>query len=229
MRTLVHTAIDFVLPPVCLLCRLPATAAGFCAGCRADLPVIASPCPSCAAPVRDTDLPCGRCQRAPPPFERLLAPFAYRFPLDLAITRLKYARELAFAAPIGRLMSEAIVAAGPAIDIVVPVPLHWRRLLLRGFNQAERLATGVARSLGCPLAARALDRPVPTRTQTALDRSARQRNVATAFRASRAQVRSRRVLLVDDVVTSGATAEAASRALLRAGAASVVVLAAARA
>ena len=220
--------LDRLLPPVCLLCRLPADSSGLCSGCRRDLPANEPACPRCAERVRDPGHPCGACQRRGPPYQRLVAPLAYQFPVDLAVTRLKFRRELAFARPLGERLALAVSDCRD-IDAVVPLPLHWRRLLLRGFNQAEQLAAPVARRLGCPLLHHAIDRVMATAPQSELALPDRRRNVARAFIAKPAAVKRRRLLLIDDVVTSGATVTAATHALLRAGAAAVTVAAVARA
>ena len=227
LRPLLDDILDGLLPCICLLCRAQTEGGGLCRPCRADLPRNHPACPRCAAYAIDTTRACGRCQARPPNFTRLVAPLRYEFPVDALLTRLKFGRELALAEPLGSLIGTAV--SGTDVDIVVPLPLHWRRLLVRGFNQAERLAAAVAAHLDRPIHRRALDRCRATRPQTSLDKRARQSNVAGAFRARADAVSGRRVLLVDDVVTSAATVSAASAALYRAGAKEVVVAALARA
>jgi ComF family protein len=126
-----------------------------------------------------------------------------------------------------RLVAEAAARAPETADLVVPVPLHARRLRERGFNPAALLARPLARARGVPFDALALARVRDTPSQTGLDRRARRRNVAGAFRL-RTHALPRRVWLVDDVVTTGATLEAAARELRRGGATSVTALCAAR-
>ena len=140
----------------------------------------------------------------------------------------KYGKVETMARPLGDLLRLAL-PRDEKWDAVVPVPLHWRRRWQRGFNQAELLALDVARASGAPLV-RALRRVKATPAQAGLSRTARRRNMAAAFRPHRAvQVEGRRVLLIDDVLTTGSTVAACARALKQAGAARVVVLTVARA
>jgi ComF family protein len=161
---------------------------------------------------------------------------AYRDGLRAAIHALKFRGRVAVAAPLGALLAERGAAlagltgeAPTLVDAVVPVPLHPGRLAERGFNQAELLAAPCARAWGRPLVTGALVRTRPTRPQTELDAVERGTNVAGAFAVRRpAAVAGQRVVLVDDVLTTGATARAAARALRDGGAAAVGVLVLAR-
>jgi ComF family protein len=156
------------------------------------------------------------------------AAFLYGGPIAAAIQRLKYAGRGELARPLGSLLADfALVFAG-RVDRVVPVPLHPRRLRARGFNQSALLARPVATALGVPLDARALARVRPTRDQAALSREARSHNLRGAFCVRRGQ-RADRVLLIDDVRTTGATLAEAADALVRGGCAQVHTLALARA
>jgi ComF family protein len=156
----------------------------------------------------------------------------------MAIHALKYQRREPLAVPLASLLAEegarllgfaADDPTGAPFDAIVPVPLHPARLTERGFNQAELLAAPCARRWQRPLLTRALRRIRPTRPQTDLDAVARRQNVAGAFAVAQpAAIADRRLLLVDDVLTTGATVGAAARALARAGAASVGVLVLAR-
>jgi ComF family protein len=198
----------------------------------------AAGCPGCARIFAGlpADTRCEECRRTPPPFEWVRAVGAYRDGLRAAVHALKFRGRVAVAAPLGALLAErgaalvGLTAADPApIDAVVPVPLHPARLAERGFNQAELLAAPCARAWGRPLVTGALVRTRPTRPQTELDAAERGANVAGAFAVRRpAALAGRRVLLVDDVLTTGATARAAARALREGGAAAVGVLVLAR-
>jgi ComF family protein len=164
-----------------------------------------------------------------------IAAFVYGGAVAHAITAMKYRARPDLARPLGDLLSRAVAAelpsrAGLRGALVVPVPLHPRRLAERGYNQAALLARRVAKHMGSPLAPMALARDRDTTRQATLDRQARLENVASSFRArDPAGVRGRAVLLVDDVQTTGATLEACSMALRVAGASTVVTAVVARA
>ncbi len=140
---------------------------------------------------------------------------------------IKFARRLAWARALGELLAEEIPAADS--DLVVPVPLHPARLAVRGFNQAQEIALPVARRLALPLSPEAARRWRATRPQSTLSAAERQLNAAGAFRVNRAAIEGRRVLLVDDVVTTGATAASLASAVSAAGAVEVTLAAVARA
>lgn len=151
-------------------------------------------------------------------------------PLKRALQRYKYVPDVSLAPALGRLLLAHCPLTPVSYDVLVPVPLHIRRLRWRGFNQAQLLARHVARQHRLPLDPFSLERARATDPQVELDDDARRRNVAGAFVVpDPARVRGRRVLLVDDVYTTGATANECSRTLLRAGARHVDVLVLARA
>jgi len=208
----------------CELCGAPAGHAGICAPCRADLPWIGRACPRCARPSAVPG-PCGRCRRDPPPWSGAIAPLAWRFPVDALIGRFKYAGALHYGALLARLLSEACGDRRP--DGIVPVPLHPARLVERGFNQARELARPLARAAGLRVLDDVCRREVATPPQAGLSARQRWRNLEGAFEVVSA-LAGRRLAVVDDVLTTGATAAALSRALLGAGAASVEVWAVAR-
>jgi len=144
------------------------------------------------------------------------------------IQLFKYGRVPTLARPLGELLSRALPRDRP-FDMIVPMPMHWLRRWRRGFNQADLLAREVARRTGVPLAA-VVKRRRATPPQAGLTSAARRANVAAAFAATNAEhIRGRRVLLIDDVLTTGATASACARILRQSGAASVTVLTLARA
>lgn len=223
------------LPPVCVACnRIEGTAAlelGLCSGCRRRLqPTPWSVCAGCGAPLEADPLPegylCGSCRQAPPSFERLYSGWAYEPPLVEVIHALKFRRLPFLGANLGRALSHRYRLLSKDVDLVVPVPLHWRRHVSRGFNQAEEIARPIANELGLPLC-RALRREIATRPQTGLDRDSRAANLRRAFtttRTGRSRIDGSRVLLVDDVVTTRNTLEAATCSLLESGATSVICL-----
>ena len=202
-----------------------------------------STCAACDARVRPQVVFCRTCAATiePPPEPADLAPTdprlaptvafaAFGGALATALRRLKYQDRPDLAAPLGHLARHAARRAGLTADLVVPVPLHPRRLVDRGYNQAALLAAEVAVELEAPLAARALIRLRNTPQQAHLDRDARLGNVRQAFRARDPRaIQGRRIVLVDDVATTGATITACAEALLAAGAASVTAIVVARA
>ncbi|WP_255349342.1 ComF family protein [Thioalkalivibrio sp. ARh3] len=219
-------------PDHCGLCLAPLPAGGaICPGCREDLVRVEAPCPGCAAPLPAT-VACPVCQRRPPAVDALRAPWAYAWPLDrvlLAYKRSGHARaERILVDLAAQTARERRDASALLPTRVVPVPLHPSRLRERGFNQCEPLARCVAEVLGVPLDTACVRRVRATPSQQTLSGPQRRRNLRDAF-AVNAALAGERVLVVDDVVTTGATLDALARALLKAGAASVEGLALARA
>lgn len=235
---MIPSLLEFLWPGRCAACDAPAPRAFFCPACVGTLvPAAEACCPLCGLPWLDPvpDRPhqrCGACLIEAPPWDSAHVAFAYGGALQDAITRWKNGPLDALGPGLARLMAAACADAGatrwPAGLLVVPVPAHPRRLRGRGFNPAGVLARGVARGLGAALAPRGLvaTRYVPP--AKAASRGARRRRVSGVFRGHPTKLRGRAVLLVDDVVTTGATLAAATRALRRAGAAEVHVAALAR-
>ncbi len=220
--------LDLLMPPACAACKEPvATPHGLCAACFAGLPRLPHPlCTRCGEPMPPRGLVeevCLSCRDAAPPFASARAPFAYDGPARALVLRVKSGRE-----ELAALMARMMWAADPlpAEGILVPVPLHRWRLLARGYNQSALLAGALARLSGLRHAPELLVRTRRTRSSRGLSRAQRHANVAGAFAvppALRPGVAGATILLVDDVLTSGATAAAAASALLAAGAGSVHV------
>lgn len=215
-----------LLPGSCLLCAADSAGELLCAACRADLPQLpAACCPVCALPDALGEV-CGSCLKAPPHFSRTDAAWRYAFPVDRLVQALKYGHRLAVADYCGRSLAARVPAA--AYDLILPMPLHPERLRERGFNQAGEIARCLARRLALPVEHAALQRRRPTARQAALPLAERRRNVRGAFECL-ADFSGRRLLLVDDVMTSGASADECARMLRLHGAATVGVAVVARA
>jgi ComF family protein len=224
---------DWLLPRLCPACgdwsgpgRL------LCAGCEQALPRLATACPRCAAAYEHPDIQgvCGACQRRPPAFARTVALYHYAPPVDHLIRELKFHRQLGLASLLGERFAVRLLNEPRRPDLIIPVPLHRSRLRERGYNQALEIAHPLARILGIPLAARALTRVRATVAQSALPFNARQKNVKGAFTVQPGTaLKNLHIALVDDVMTTGSTVEAAARALHAAGAREVEVWVVARA
>jgi ComF family protein len=233
--TLGHT-LNVALPPLCPACRqLVRDGGALCAACWSQLSFIAPPyCERLGIPFAYEAGPGILSMQAiadPPAYSRARAAVRFDEVARSLIHALKYGDRLDLAPTLGRWMASAGRPLFGNADALVPVPLHWRRLWARRFNQSAALAREIARESGVPVAPAALKRVKPTAQQVGLSRPERALNVQGAFRVpadGKAEVAGRRLILVDDVLTSGATVDACARALLRAGAANVDVLVFAR-
>jgi len=228
-------ALDIALPTLCVACREPVAGEGVCAKCWARLSFIAPPyCPRLGIPFVYDPGPGLLSMEAiadPPAYGRARAAVRYDEVARTLVHALKYQDRTDLAPAMGRWMARAGRELLGEADALVPVPLHWRRGWSRRYNQSGALARVIERQTGVRLAALALQRVRPTQQQIGLSRSQRASNVQGAFQVAadrKADIQGRRVILVDDVLTSGATADACARALLRARAASVDVLVFAR-
>ena len=223
LRRLGQALLDLGIPPRCAGCGERDT--WLCSDCQAGLGRLpAERCRRCALPGVPTQV-CGSCYSAPPPFAALDAPFLHEGLARRLVLDLKYGGRRHLATPLATLAASAVAGT---VEAVVPVPLHPNRRAERGFNQSELLAAGIAAQLGAPLAATALCRTRETRSQTGLSERERIANVQGAFEPT-ARLARARVLLVDDVCTTGATLAACARALHRAGAREVVAVTVTRA
>ncbi|MCX8132688.1 MAG: ComF family protein [Roseococcus sp.] len=241
LKALGGAALDLLLPPSCLTCEEPvAEQGGLCPACFARLSFVSAPmCAVCGVPLphdaagemRAEGPVCAACLAAPPAFRRARAALRYDAGAKALILPFKHRDRTELAQPLARMMARAGAELLRGADLLVPVPLHRWRLFRRRHNQAALLARALSRLSGVPHAPLLLRRARRTRPLGDLGAAARAAEVEGAFRVpphAAAALAGKRVLLVDDVLTSGATAHACARALLEAGAASVEVLAAAR-
>jgi ComF family protein len=237
--SLLHQILDFLLPAACAYCRSPLDAAGpprFCITCWSDFAPVRGPvCPTCGRPFGSPEAlssspshECRFCRDEPPRFDQALAAGLFEGPLREAIHVYKYRPVRSLGKPLSDWMAAQVNMTVP-LDVVMPVPLHRTRLRSRGFNQALLLAYGISERFGVPLCYDNLARIRPTRPQVELTVRERAENVRGAFGLQRpGEVAERKVLLIDDVFTTGATMNECARVLKDAGAASVTVLTLAR-
>jgi ComF family protein len=221
-------------PSQCEICRQwseagtpAACTAALCADCTTRFAASRPRCGRCGVRLAGDAPACGECLRDPPPFERTLCAVDYAFPWDALVVDFKFHGRVELAFALAALMTSTVrAAAGPLPQWVLPVPLAAPRLAERGYNQAWELARTMARALGLRADAKLLLRHGGGAHQADLGRAERQRNLRSAFMVEpqrRGELQGRRVALVDDVMTTGATAREAAAVLLRAGAAAVDV------
>lgn len=240
MRTLIATGksagrsfgrflLAFCYPPLCPACAEPSSAEGnLCARCMPGLRHIAEPCCTCcgapfAVPM-ETDL-CALCLHVRPPYASARAVWVYNDVSRAMVGALKYGDRSTEIARYGALLAQAARPLRAGAELIVPIPLHPRRLLERRYNQSALLAYALARTVRLPVDTRALVRVKHTKPQARLSFEERKKNMRDAFTvAAPGRIRDKTVLLVDDVITTGATVHAATHALLDAGAREVRVL-----
>ena len=211
-------------PSQCEVCRQWACE-GICADCLARFANQAPRCLRCGLRLGLAGQICGDCMREPPAFEHTVCLADYAFPWDELISAFKFGERVELAGVLARSLHARLLDSSHALPaLVLPVPLAPRRLAQRGYNQAWELARSLAALLGLKARADVLLRPSETTPQAELDRAQRRNNLRTAFMVDprlRSQLADLRVAVVDDVMTTGATASAAALCLLRAGAAAV--------
>ena len=219
------------VPSVCLICGdRGRPGLDCCSGCQADLPTVHDQCLQCGLPMLASTRACGRCSRRPPAFERTWPGFVWAGPIERLVHRFKFHHDLACGRLLASLTARRLVACGAhRPQALVPVPLHWRRALWRGFNQSRMLADDLSRQLGHIPVAPLLRRARATPAQSGLPAAARRANVRGAFSVHLPDCRLRHVTLVDDVMTTGTTLDACARALRKAGVERVDVWVVARA
>jgi len=230
----VDRMLGVLLPRSCVFCGHASGTQACCDGCRDDLPWISNPCRRCGAPLaqghpRDY---CAVCCKSAGPDLQVRSALIYTYPLDRIIAGAKFHQRLDFAAVLGGLLGDylcrpAAVVSGEVPDVIVPVPLHRRRLAARGFNQAAEIAAPLAQRLGVPLNLDGCVRVRHTIEQSSLTGHARRRNLIGAF-VAQSDLAGMRVAIVDDVLTTGTTVAAVAAAVLQAGACKVNIWTVAR-
>ena len=240
MGRLTERALDLLLPPGCPVCNAIVESAGtLCAECWPQVDFIGPPqCAACGLPFEfeiEGNAPnralCGACVQDPPPYQRARAVMVYGKFSRKMILSFKHADRTDTAPGLGRWLVRAGAGLLADADLIAPVPLHWTRLFQRRYNQAALLAHALGRETGLKVVPDLLQRRRKTPPQVRMGPAQRRRNLRGALRvhpARRERLKDRRVLLVDDVLTTGATASACARTLLKAGAGAVDVLTIAR-
>ncbi|MEX2141144.1 MAG: ComF family protein [Pirellulales bacterium] len=238
-KRLARASVDLVYPPHCACCAGALEAAAtipFCSACRERIvPAALAHCRRCAAvtnPIEQQAPDCSRCRTERFRFDRAFALARYQGVLREIVLRMKRSSEEPLMMAMGRLLAQRFADDLQSLkpDVVVPIPMHWTRRLMRGTNSPEMIGAVLARHLGAIFGPRSLRRKRRTRKLAELTRQERKRTLRDAFRVGRGcDFTGAHVVLVDDVLTTGTTCDIAARALKKAGAAEVTVLVAARA
>lgn len=217
----VKIVLDTLYPIYCPLCGQPGET-GICVTCQTGLARIEHPCPRCGANFSGPG-ECGSCQINTPHYDLTFAPFRYEPPLSHLIQRLKYQRRIGAARHLAALLSHSLIqSATPRPELLIPVPLHFNRLMWRGFNQSVELGRYLSSTLQIPLDRTLAYRNRSTRAQTTMRIKQRKRNVKDCFDLCR-PLQAKSVAIIDDVVTSGETVNELARVLREHGAALIQV------
>ena len=222
-----------LLPSFCLLCSdSHSSSSQLCSGCQQDLPFNTHACRHCALPVTEGSQFCGSCLTKPPAYDRCISPFRYEPPVADFIHAFKYRRDFASGGLLAELLVQGLkehYASSAWPDLLIPVPMHWRRLWVRGFNHSTQLSKSIHRQLKSEITFNPglLKRVKASTPQSQLNAKERQRNLKGAFKASK-QCRGLRIALLDDVITTGSTIDACCDALKKSGAMEVDVWSIAR-
>jgi ComF family protein len=223
--------LDGLFPHYCVLCGLRShRQVPLCLACQSEMPVNRHCCARCAIPLADTSVPgatrlCGGCQHTPPPFARVIAPWLYAEYFAHLIQQWKFHRQWRLTSLLAELWMLHAQGRSP-VDVLVPVPLHWRRRWQRGYNQSALLCAQLQSTCpqlrSCTVAHRLVRRRRATATQTGMGARERHSNLKDAFTV-RGRCDDLRIAIVDDVLTTGATAAALAAALTAAGASYIEV------
>jgi len=227
----IFTAASYrLLPGACLLCGLSAGPdIDLCSACEQGLPRLGLHCDICANPLNTVGI-CGRCLSQRPTFSTVQTPLLYQYPVDLLLQRFKFGGQLT----AGKVLSQLLVrhikdriesTKCTLPDLLIPVPLHWKKRFFRGFNQSEIITRELSGQLNINYSRHAIKRVINTPAQHHLSRKERQRIPGNTFAPGRASniLQDAHIALVDDVLTTGSTVEALSRTLIKQGAKSVEI------
>lgn len=231
--TRIHPEPKWVLPELCVGCLGSNAVNGLCQGCRQDLPVNSPACIRCALPMHTLHarLVCGECLKCPPPFDSAFIPWRYQFPLDRMVSHYKYRGQRHFARPLmadisGLLADRLVTQPDHRPELLVAAPMHRKRQRKRGFNQSAEIAESISEHTGIPWSDQLLRRMRATSAQSGLDRQRRLANLKGVFQVT--DKVPAHVAIVDDVVTTGATARTLASLLKNNGAQIVEIWALAR-
>ena len=217
-----------LLPGTCILCEAGThRKLDLCADCESELPWLRHACLLCSIPLPDGDTICGRCLTKKPPFACCYSSFLYSYPIDRMIIEFKENRKLHIGHLLGNLLADSFPKHFTLPDLLIPIPLHKTSLKQRGFNQSLEIAEVLSNRWSVPVDSRNCSRVVKTNEQKSLSLKDRTRNVKDAFAISRAY-QGERITIVDDVITTGATAKELARLLMSNGAGSTEVISIAR-
>lgn len=219
-------AVDFIYPPECAGCN--SSGEIWCKDCQESVHTITEPiCPLCGYPSIKTEI-CSNCQETPPPYTALRSWAEYEGPLREALHNLKYKNDL----ELGNVFSSALVTIIRALnwnfDFIIPMPISPNHYKVRGYNQSMVIARPIALALGISIANNLVERNKETRSQVNLNREERFKNLQSAFSANSAKLLNKKVLLVDDICTTGATISSCSKTLKDAGCSEIYCLTVAR-
>ncbi|PWQ99023.1 ComF family protein [Leucothrix arctica] len=231
----IRDSLQRLFTPSCLLCDASCSETGnagisLCMGCQQDLPWILHSCNGCALPIESTELDyCSACQQSPWLSDQVICFVHYASPVDYLIKKMKFGHKLSAAKVLGRLMAQQIVQGDFELpDAILPVPLHKKRLRSRGFNQAQELYREINKTVAIPLL-KGVERTIYTEAQTLVKGDERAKNLRGVFSVKLGSTVPKHVVILDDVVTTGATSNELSKVLKAAGVEKVTVWAVARA
>lgn len=223
-----------MIPTRCCVCHATGhhNLANLCMACQSNFPCIPHQCARCALPLAGPENRCGHCLKQPPTFDLAFSALLYQPPVSALIHRIKQGKDQTALPLLASIFCERANSffAWPdeRADAIVPIPLHWRRYLNRGYNQSLTLAQQVGRQLALPVETGVLNRIRHSKAQQGMTRAQRLRNLNSTFTANRSKATDKVFILLDDVITTGATMNAAAKALKAAGATSVIAWSLAR-